>query len=100
MPDATRRDDLLVECREWAVRCGYGPDSVDRGFEGLVASVLAGANRDVDLEDGKPENHVVRDDDLGIDIVLPSANMETLILAQAKWTNLKKQQPQGEDEVR
>lgn len=100
MPEGHRREDLVAECAQWALRCGYKGDQLERGFEALVAATLAGAHRDVDLDDGKPENHVIRDDDLGIDIVLPAPTLETLILAQAKWTNPKKQAPQSEDEVR
>lgn len=100
MADLTRREELITQCREWAVQCGYGPGQLERGFEALVAEILAGTIRDIELEDGRPERHVIRDNDLGVDVVLSSPTMETLTLAQVKWSNPKKQVAQGEDEVR
>ena len=84
---------LQEECAYYSEKYNYDISNLGRGFEGWLAHFFAqeaGFREILEHNDTKQADlgHVIiRQNDLGIDIVLDDAEDKQLLLVQAKWTS-------------
>jgi len=91
--------ELRAQCEHYAKHYGYRSSELDRGFEGYLAHLFTQESGFSSILEGESprtahlEGPILRQNDLGVDVVLEDDFNKRLLIVQASWSGKNQQFP-------